>query len=233
MNTPPYTHLFFDLDGTVTEKRSIIADEMRFRLSTLTQDVIIVSSVEYSQMKYQLNGLPCLILAQHGRYAYDAKTNEVIWNDTLSSMEIAEIEAHIRSLPRTWAVPNENDLVQNRGCEISYSLYGHNASPAEKNAFDPDGAKRRALLHAHPFRSMHVDVTIVGDTCLEYFQKGSNKGRNVLRFIAHKGWREDECIYFGDEIFPGGDDETMYGMLETQGVQNANDLFDRLTAYVK
>jgi phosphomannomutase len=232
MNTEtPYTHLFLDMDGTVTEEGAVISDEMRFLLSNLTQTVVVVSEADLSQMQYQLSSLPCYLLAQNGSHAVHKGAQ--LWEDRLTSLEIMDIESHIRSIPRTWDVPDERDLVDNRGCEISYSLYGHHAPLGDRKLFDPEGTKRRALLHAHPLRSERVEVRIVGATRLVYSRKGGDKGHNILRLIAHERWDATTCIYYGDEIFPGGSDESVYGSIETQGVKDSDDLYTRLAVYAQ
>jgi phosphomannomutase len=224
-----YTHLFFDLDNTVTRSRSLIAPEMQELMSTLSQDLIIISGASVDQIRYQMNGVPCYVMGQNGNHCVQGTKD--LWRDELTALEIAEIEAHIASLKRTWDVPNENDLIENRGSQVSYSIYGHHAPVADKEAFDPDQAKRRTMLAASPLISETIEVKIAGTTCLDYFRKGRNKGFNVARLIEHEGWNKDECIYFGDAIYPGGNDETVYGVIETQGVQNPQDTYERLTAF--
>jgi HAD superfamily hydrolase (TIGR01484 family) len=167
-------------------------------------------------------------MGQNGNHVVHGE--QVLWCEYLTALEIAEIEAHIASLRRAWKVPDENDLVENRGSQVSYSIYGHHAPVPIKEAFDPNQAKRRTLLAEHPLHSNTIEVKIAGTTCLDYFRKGCNKGHNVARLIEHEGWAKDDCIYFGDAIYPGGNDETVYGVIETQGVQNPQDTYEKLTA---
>ncbi len=220
-----YAHLFFDLDGTLTAQNALIAEPLRFKLAQLSQDLVVVSYAEIAQMRYQLQSLPsCFLLARNGSHALHEQAT--LWEDTLTALEVSEIEAHIRSLPRMWPVPDENDLLERTPSHIRYSMYGLHAHPQEQAAFDPDKAKRHALLRAAPLRSAKTEVRIVGPTSLEYSRKGFSKGSNILRLIAHQKWDVEDCIYFGDEIFPGGDDESVYGLLQTQGIQNPNQMLE-------
>jgi phosphomannomutase len=213
-----YSHLFFDLDNTLTRSTSKIAEEMKKLLEELPHDIIVVSGARVDQIKYQVDGLPCYTLGQNGNHAMLGDTE--LWRDVMSETELSEVRAHIASMPRTWDVPSIEDLVQERGSQVSYSLYGHTAPLEEKEAFDPQQEKRKALLAKYPFESETVEVKIGGTTCLDYFKKGRNKGHNVLRLITEKGWDKDECIYFGDMLFPGGNDESVIGVIDTEPVDN-------------
>ncbi len=221
-----YTHLFFDLDNTVTRSRSKIAPQMYELLRSLPQDIIIISGASVDQIRFQMDGVPCYLMGQNGNHAVFGA--EELWCDLLSSDEIAEVEAHIASLPRTWDVPNEDDLIENRGSQVSYSIYGHHAPVADKERFDPDQEKRRMLLSANPLVSETIEVKIAGTTCLDYFRKGRNKGYNVARLISHRGWSKDECLYFGDALYPGGNDETVIGVIETVEVSDPQHTYDTL-----
>jgi len=224
-----YTHLFFDMDGTVTRSRSRISDNMKYLMEHLTQDIVIISGARVAQIQHQTDNLDCYVLGQNGNHA--VRGSEVYWEDRLNSLEIAEIEAHIKKLPISWEVPDPNDLIENRGSQTSFSIYGHTAPVEVKEAFDPDQSKRRAILRAVPLRSDKVDVKIAGTTCLDYFRKGCDKGHNVMRFIKHMGWNPDECIYFGDAIYPGGNDESVYGVIDTQGVSDQDETLTILSEH--
>lgn len=221
-----YTHLFFDLDNTVTRSRSKIAPQMHELLRSLPQDIIIISGASVDQIRFQMDGMPCYLMGQNGNHAVFGA--EELWCDLLSSDEIAEIQAHIASLPRTWDVPNEDDLIENRGSQVSYSIYGHHAPVADKERFDPDQEKRRMLLSANPLVSETIEVKIAGTTCLDYFRKGRNKGYNVARLISHRRWNKDECLYFGDALYPGGNDETVIGVIETAQVTDPQHTYETL-----
>lgn len=223
-----YQHLFFDLDNTVTRSRSPISDSMKTLLEKLSKNIIIISGASVKQIMDQMGGVSCYTMGQNGNHAVHG--THTLWEDNLTALEISEIEEHIARLPRSWPVPDENDLLENRGSQISLSIYGHHAPVSEKERFDPDQAKRRAMLHAVPLYSDTVEVKIAGTTCLDYFRKGRNKGYNVARLIEHEGWNKDDCIYFGDAIYPGGNDETVYGVIETQGVKDPQDTYSKLTA---
>lgn len=226
-NNKPYLRLIFDLDDTLTKTRTPIEPSMKELLASLPCDIVVITGANIEQMQKQLDGLHCYMLSQNGNHA--VYEDQVLWHDTLHPEEVVEIMDHIASLPRPWSVPDEHDLVENRGSQISYNLYGHNAPRAEKEAFDPDKAKRIKLLAEHPLVSDNVEVRIAGTATLDYFRKGHNKGFNIARLCEFKDWNLDNCLFFGDALYPGGNDEAVIGVVDTVSVQGPEDTYQKLT----
>lgn len=220
-------HLFFDLDNTVTRSRSKITPELKEILSNGKHDIIIVSGAICSQIAWQVDGVPCYKLGQNGNHAL-TPDDAILWEERIGKDDEATIHAHIHSIPRTWEVSDANDLVQDRGCQISYSLLGHNENLEKKEAFDPHGQIRKQLLQDFPFVSDSLDVRIGGTTCLDYTVKGKHKGFYVDRLIDQLDWKKEDCIYFGDMLFPGGNDESVIGVIKTQPVENPEDTIRQL-----
>ncbi|OGI68705.1 hypothetical protein A2738_00125 [Candidatus Nomurabacteria bacterium RIFCSPHIGHO2_01_FULL_42_15] len=220
-----YKHVFFDMDGTVTRAKSIITPEMTSVLILLKQkhDVIIVSGQTLENIKKQTNAFPSYYLCQSGNHALDIVTGEEFWRKELSKEQKKEIMDHIALLPRTWPVTDENDLIEDRGSQISYSLLGHHENVEKKEAFDPDWKKRKKLLAEHPLVSNFVEVKIGGTTTFDYVQKGMNKGYNVNEFVKKMSWNIAECIYIGDALFPGGNDDTVLGVCDTLQVSGPDE----------
>ena len=54
------------------------------------------------------------------------------------------------------------------------------------------------------------------------------KGANVQKIIDLMGWDKDECIYFGDGLYPGGNDEAVIGVIETVAVDDHLDCYTKL-----
>jgi phosphomannomutase len=221
-----YLRLFFDLDNTLTRSRTKITPEMKELLGSLPYDIIVISGASVDQLKYQLDGLSCYTLGQNGNHAVHGDLE--LWRDPLTPDDIREIEAHIASLPHVAEIPDISDLIENRGSQISYSIYGHHAPVAVKEKIDPDQALRIGLLAQHPLLSDNIEVKIAGTTCLDYFKKGRNKGYNVTRLAEYMGWNLDTCLYFGDALFPGGNDETVIGIIDTESVTDPDDTFRKL-----
>jgi hypothetical protein len=86
------------------------------------------------------------------------------------------------------------------------------------------------MLVAHPLVSDEILVKIGGSTSFDYIHKDRHKGANVAKLIELKGWNKDDCIYFGDGLYPGGNDESVIGVIETVLVRDHLDTYEKLKA---
>ena len=234
MNLKNKKHLFFDLDGTLAPSRQKIKPEITELLLNLGRTIIVVSGSENHKIRERVGNIDCFHfkLGQNGNQVLDS-TNNLLWENLLSDEEQKLIHEHISRLRLaiTHYIPNENDLIEDRGSQISFSIYGHNAPLEEKQACDADFTKRKILLEKIPFVSDTVDVKIGGTTCFDYFKKGLNKGTNTHRLIETMGWDKNECVYFGDALFPGGNDDSVVGIMDTVEVTDEEDTARKLREY--
>lgn len=225
-------YLFFDLDSTLTPSRQSIKPEMAELLPTLGRTIIVVSGSKNSQLRKQIGELSAYLLGQNGNQAIDP-TGAILWENVLSPEEKILVQGHIDTLlPQLdYHIPDMNDLVEDRGSQISFSIYGHNAPPEEKKKCDGDFKRRKSLISAFPFVCDTMEVQIGGSTCFDYFKKGFNKGTNTKKLIKMMGWSKDECVYFGDALFPGGNDETVVGVIDTVEVTDEDDTLKKLKQF--
>ena len=79
------------------------------------------------------------------------------------------------------------------------------------------------MLEQFPFQSDEFEVRIGGTTCFDYFIKGMHKGSNVKRLADTHGWDIADCMYVGDALFPGGNDEAVIGVCPTRKVSGPDE----------
>ncbi len=231
MNTKK-KHLFFDLDDTVTLSRSPIDKDMYDLMSLLPHDLVVITGAHYTQMEKQLLDLSTYRLGQNGNQAYSPE-GILLWEEKLLDHHNELIQKHItkvRSLC-THSIQDEDDLIEHRGSQISFSILGHHENVTKKKSFDPDRKKRLELLNQIPFESADVEVRIGGTTCFDYFIKGRHKGFNVERLITYNNWDKKDCLYFGDALFPGGNDEAVIDVIETTPVKDHRHTFELLKSH--
>lgn len=205
----PITNIFMDMDGTVCESRQIISDEMRDFLNGLNKNIFVISGASREQMEKQLKGLNCTILAQSGN-------DTPRWKHKLNFQEKIEIHTHIAKIMmhyNQYFNKPHREMVEDRGCQITLSLVGHNADIELKKIFDPDKRRRKRILHKIPFESSGLTATIAGTTCIDYTRVGGDKGGNLKKWI--KDLDVDTCIYFGDNLQYGGNDYSVVGVMKT------------------
>ncbi len=234
-------HFFFDLDKTLTRSRSLMEPEHEAIFRTLCDryDVTVVTGGQISQIQKQiprtLDGL-YHSLSQSGNHAV-AKDGTILWSESFTDAQRTAILEFIRIVHDELRLPvkDENDLVEDRGAQISYSLIGHHEDIEKKEAFDPDAKTRLAIIARHEadvarLLAAGADVRTGGTTTFDFTLKGKHKGFNISRFIEKMGWEKQDCIYVGDALFPGGNDETVIGVIPTKPVDDYHETYEYLSA---
>jgi len=224
-----YKHLFFDMDQTLTPSRQEILPEMLGLVSSLPTTITIVSGSTVEQIGRQIKDLSANRLGQNGNHAVSHQ-GEDWWYEPLTDQHTAEIMSHIEALVSLLDhdLNHEWDPIEHRGAQITFSPIGNTAPVEHKKSYDPDRMKREALLKAVPFQSEEIIIKIGGSTSFDYLHKDKHKGRNIERLIKQQNWNTDECIYFGDGLFPGGNDEAVIGVIETVPVENHYETYKKL-----
>lgn len=225
-------HLFFDMDQTVAPARQPILPEMYKLLDALPHTIVIVSGQEVDKILWQSDNLPAYTLGQNGNHATDIENN-LLWNIPLDEAHRSEIMAHIDALIEKLDHDLNHDWtpIEDRGAQITFSPIGNTAPVDIKKAYDPDRKKREALMSEVPFESEELVVKIGGSTSLDYIHKDRHKGTNVQKLIDLMDWNKDECIYFGDGLYPGGNDEAVIGVIETVPVKDHIDTYNKIKKY--
>lgn len=228
-----YQHLFFDMDQTIAPSRQIILPEMYDYLASLPHNIIIVSGQEVEKIMWQSNNLPAYRLGQNGNHAVNV-AGEELWNVPLDSHHRDQILDHISEIVEILEHDLNHDWnpIEDRGAQITFSPIGNTAPVEFKKTYDPDRRKRESLLARIPFASEDLIVKIGGSTSLDYLHKDRHKGTNVQKIIDYMGWDKTECIYFGDGLYPGGNDEAVIGVIETVAVDDHLDCYKKLRALI-
>lgn len=224
-----YKHFFFDMDKTVAPSRQPILPEMHALLSSMPVDLVLVSGQLCEKIVWQSNHLKAACLGQNGNHAIDLDGSE-LWHTPLTDIERSEVMSHINTLLSVLPEqPNEDyNPIEDRGAQITFSPVGNTAPVELKMTYDPDRAKREALMRDYPFDSETMMVVIGGTTSLDYIPKQRHKGTNVQKYIDHKGWDATKCVYYGDGLYPGGNDAFVIGVIDTVPVVSHLDCFHKL-----
>jgi hypothetical protein len=229
-------HIFFDLDGTLTRSRTLMSvpHQELFRKLCREKDVVVVTGGQISQIKKQIPSSfdgEYFALSQSGNHAI-GKNGEILWSEKFSPGQKAAILKLIQIIHDEVRLPvkDENDLVEDRGSQISYSLLGHHEDTGKKEAFDPGAKKRLAILSRHEKDVAHLsavgaDVRPGGTTTFDFTIAGKHKGFNITRLIEREGWKKEDCVYVGDALFPGGNDESAIGVIPTHGIKDPDGTF--------
>lgn len=222
------------MDGTLTESRSQIDDNMSYALEDILAqggDVVVITGADQKRIDKQMKGAPKDIL-----YMSQCGNSCDYWENVLTDEQKEVIYMHIELLQREFPIHviDEKDLIQDRGCQITYSLIGHHAPSDIKKAFDPEGKGRANMLHACPFDCDDLCARVGGTTSIDYTQKNGTKGKNIERLLTLKHWNKDECVYIGDALHENGNDETVIGVIPNLiKVKNHNETLEIIKELTK
>ncbi len=209
------------MDNTIAPSRQLILPKMFELLSNLAVDIVIVSGQSVDKIKWQSNNLPAIVLGQNGNHAIDVENNE-LWNIPLDPKHKEEILAHINAIVDILEHDLNHDWapIEDRGAQITFSPTGNTAPHELKKAYDPDRKKREWMMEQIPFVSDELIVKIGGSTSFDYIHKDRHKGTNVQKLIDLLGWDKEDCVYFGDGLYPGGNDEAVIGVIDAVPVND-------------
>ncbi len=157
----------------------------------------------------------------------------VVYSHALSQSEKNEIMgafekliAHFNILPLT----RREDQLQDRNCQITLSALGRNAPHHLKESFDPDGSKRKQWVG---FIQMHLneneyDVKIGGTTSIDITKKGMDKEWGIREFAKFNNISLKDILFFGDKLYPGGNDYPAARIVDCIAVENPEDTLRKL-----
>ncbi len=218
-------NVIFDLDGTLTESRSSIENKMTYALTDLYKkyNLVVISGAERKQMLKQIFWLeesPAISMSESGNYSKQG--SNLIFRNLLTFQDLQSVLLHLSDIYDANDMGEEigGDRIEVRGGQISWSLLGHNYPKNAKKIIDPFGNKRREMLKKTPFLNDDMMVKIGGTTCLDYTRIGWGKKGNLERLLKLNNWKKEDCVYVGDQLYEGGNDEEVKELMEVFPVKN-------------
>jgi len=225
----------FDLDGTLTESKEKLNEEMAGVLATLAERVpiVIISGGSFKQFENQFLSewrkiVPqnskiyknIIFLATNGtkQYEYDGqsdswqKTKEISFEENVKQKVIKALKEIIAS--EDFEIPESHygEYIEDRGTQISFSALGQNAPLEEKKLWDPDHKKREKIKSKLESDVPEILASIGGMTTVDILPKGFTKAVGLKQLLDEKNVGKDEVVFVGDALFLGGND---YSVLES------------------
>ncbi|MDH6181669.1 phosphomannomutase [Microbacteriaceae bacterium SG_E_30_P1] len=218
----------FDLDDTLAESKSTMHPDMSAALAALLErvEVCIISGGRFEQFQAQaLNGfeasedalsrLHLMPTCGTRYYRWDGGDWALQYAEDLTedekSRSIAALEEGARELglwhPEPWG-----PIIEDRGSQITFSALGQQAPVAEKVAWDPDGAKKRALWEYVAPRLPDLEVRGGGSTSIDITRKGIDKAYGIAKLQEARGHSLDELLFIGDRLDETGNDYPVYAL---------------------
>jgi phosphomannomutase len=220
----------FDLDNTLADSKSPITQQMAGLLKDLLREfqVCVISGGKFGQFEEQLlNNLgaaPRALAALHimptcgTRYfRFDLATNvwQQVYAEDLNADQRVRIVAALNKgadalgyrATKLWGAQ-----IEDRGSQITFSALGQEAPITSKQAWDPDGTKKRELRDYVATTIPEFEVRVGGSTSIDVTEPGIDKAYGIRKLIELLAVAKEDVIFVGDRLSKGGNDYPVKAM---------------------
>lgn len=212
--------IVFDLDGTLAPSKSPIDAEMATLLAALLSvvKVAIISGGGFPQFQTQvvanlpqddrLNNLSLLPTCGTRFYQYKAGWQLLYAEDFTDAEKATIISALQKAVAASGFAAQQvwGETIEDRGSQITYSALGQQAPLDAKEKWDPDFAKRKAIVALLDPMLPNFSVHMGGTTSIDVTKPGIDKAYGIRKLRDILGIAIAEMVYVGDALFPGGND---------------------------
>ncbi len=220
----------FDLDNTLADSKSPISGEMAGLLDRLLArfQVCVISGGKFAQFEAQLidhlNVAPERLASLHVMptcgtryYRFDVATGawQQVYAEDLPADKKAVIVAALNKGAEALGFRETKlwgEQIEDRGSQVTFSALGQEAPVVNKEAWDPDGAKKRLLRDYVAREIPEFEVRVGGSTSIDVTKHGIDKAYGMKKLIALLGVAKKELIFVGDRLDEGGNDYPVKAM---------------------
>jgi phosphomannomutase len=197
----------FDVDGTLTPSRGVIDKGFSdwFLMFAKTHNVFLVTGSDYQKTLEQLGKDICESVIR----VYNCSGNAVYEKGILvkqSSFKISEElnKFLIETLNKHQYHTKTGLHIEERIGTCNFSIVGRNASKNQRLEyvmFDKFNKDRQSIAEKINNMFPEVEAVVGGETGIDIYEKGKDKSQVSTELSPY--------IFFGDAIFPGGNDYTV------------------------
>jgi phosphomannomutase len=199
----------FDVDGTLTPSRKRIDEEFGNFFLDFTKNnlVYFVTGSDKPKTVEQLGEE----IFNSSQLSFNCAGNEV-WNKDylVHSSDWKPDETVIEYLEELLDASDfelrAGNHIELRKGMVNFSIVGRKCTNEERELYkewDSRTKERSEILEKIRKQFSHIDVYIGGETGLDIFEKGRGKSQSISKIRTSP---IDEIYYYGDQIFPGGND---------------------------
>jgi len=234
-----------DVDDTICESCQVVSQEMAEEISRLIDKgylFVFISGTKSESLQRMISSMlkkEHHILGTTGtNYTWikDDGSSETIYKYSLTEEEKNDIITAFNKLIERYNIQTmttKEDQVQDRDSQITLSAIGRHAPTESKAKYDPDGKKRMVWIE---FLKQYLDenkyhMKIGGTTSVDITKKGFDKEWGIRKLAEHKNLRFNEIIFFGDKLYPGGNDYPATKIVDCIAVKNPQDTLMKLKEF--
>ena len=245
INVKEKKYIIADVDGTIVESCQVITPHMTEAIHKLIKngkEVVFISGASVKELQRMISSrlkLNHSLLGNTGTQ-YTVVENGVvneIYNKPLAKAERQEIIAAFERIIEDYNIKTmttKEDQLQDRETQITLSALGRFAPLEVKKNFDPDGTKR--LEWANVLKKILGDekyeIKVAGTTSIDVTRKGLDKEWGIKEFAWQRGVSFKEILFFGDKIFPGGNDYPASKIVDSVAVSSPEETEEILKLFL-
>ncbi|MCX6703760.1 MAG: HAD-IIB family hydrolase [Candidatus Zambryskibacteria bacterium] len=214
--------VMFDLDSTLAESKAMLKPSMVDTLQKLlsVKKVAIVSGGNFPQFEKQIlsgftdyeafKNLYLMPTSGTRLYVYEHNAWTMVYAKNFSVEEKKKItDAFKQAFSNiNYTMPEEmyGELLEDRGTQVSFSGLGQDAPLSAKSHWDADHKKREQIVEELRKIIPEFNIQIGGTTSIDVTAFGANKASAIDGLQEYLKLTDEEVIFVGDALFPGGND---------------------------
>lgn len=206
----------FDLDGTLTQHKTLLEPENRVALEALSQKykLLMVGAGACMRIFRQLGEFPIDVIGNYGmqlgRYNQSTRTLDI--TESVVSCDRESVDKRITMLREKYgftAYSGDNVQFHASGC-VTFPLLGTTADPMDKLEFDPDRSRRRAIYGDVCSVFSDYNVFVGGSSSFDMAPRPYDKRYALEKYAKENGIEKEDIVFVGDDYGHGGNDESVY-----------------------
>jgi HAD superfamily hydrolase (TIGR01484 family) len=230
-----------DVDDTICESCQIISDEMADQIDNLSNRGYTFAFISGTSLNSLQKMISSKLKSEHYLLATTGtnctKMNnskaEIKYNYSLQPEQKNKIFSALNKLIEHYQIKtmtNKDDQVQDRDSQITFSAIGRHAPTEIKAKYDSDGKKRLEWIEflKECFNDDEFDIKLGGTTSIDITQIGMDKEWGIRNFAVHQVISLNQILFFGDKLFPGGNDYPASKIIDCIAVENPNETLSKL-----
>lgn len=225
----------FDLDGTLTQHRSLLGEKNRAVLDKLSKKykIIIVGAGSVERIYNQIGGYPIDIIGNYGM----AEAKIINGKFTIIRQAGKRVDkkffidkiSYLRKKYGYTEYKGDGVEFHSTGM-VTFPLLGTTADIADKLAFDPTREKRKVMYPEVLEIFKDFTVYIGGSSSFDFLVKPFNKYDAIMTYAKNNGYTRGEILYVGDDFGDGGgDSHVRLGGIDYVEITDYNKLEDKLS----
>ena len=227
----------FDLDGTLSESKSVADDRMLMALDGLLGkfQVCVISGGKFQQFEKQLlnrlktepgklKNLHLMPTCGTRYYTYSTEDNgwSLVYAEDFDDSQKEKINTALNKGFDDLGYREEKiygETIEDRGSQITFSVLGQDIVDELgeeglrlKHEWDPDNKKKNELRDYIAPLIPEFEVRVGGVTSIDVTKKGIDKAYGIQKLIDMLAITKEDVLFIGDRLQEGGNDYPVKAM---------------------